>query len=81
MTNFPGRTCTLYLAGARLLQAVPLVPLVAGVRLSLTALSYDGQFVVSLLGDDKCPICRFSPWAYAPHSRITFKPASRLPED
>ena len=59
----------------------PAGPLVAGVRLSVTALSYDGQFVVSLLGDDKCPICRFSPWAYAPHSRITFKPASRLPED
>jgi hypothetical protein len=31
--------------------------------------------------DDLCPICRFSPWAYAPHSRITFKPASRPPED
>jgi hypothetical protein len=30
---------------------VPLAPLVAGVRLSVTALSYDGQFAVSLLGD------------------------------
>jgi hypothetical protein len=38
VTNVPGPTCTLYLAGARLLQAVPLAPLVAGVRLSLTAL-------------------------------------------
>ena len=44
MTNVPGPTSTLYFAGARLLQAVPLAPLVAGVRLSVTALSYDGQF-------------------------------------
>jgi diacylglycerol O-acyltransferase / wax synthase len=48
----PGPTSTLYLAAARLLQAVPLAPLVAGVRLSVTALSYDGQFAVSLLADD-----------------------------
>jgi hypothetical protein len=45
----------LYFAGARLLQAVPLAPLVAGVRLSVTALSYDGQFAVSLLADDSLP--------------------------
>ncbi|HEX3304216.1 MAG TPA: hypothetical protein VHR64_15115, partial [Thermomicrobiales bacterium] len=31
---------------------VPLAPLVAGVRLSVTALSYDGQFAVSLLIDE-----------------------------
>jgi hypothetical protein len=34
------------------LQAVPLAPLVAGVRLSVTALSSDGQFAVSLLADE-----------------------------
>jgi hypothetical protein len=28
-----------------------MAPLVAGVRLSVTALSYDGRFVVSLLAD------------------------------
>ncbi len=54
-TNVPGPTSTLYLAGARLVQAVPLAPLVAGVRLSVTALSYDGQFAVSLLVDDNMP--------------------------
>jgi hypothetical protein len=43
------------LAGARLLEAVPLAPLVAGVRLSVTARSYDGQFAVSLLADDSMP--------------------------
>lgn len=55
VTNVPGPTSALYLAGARLLQAVPLAPLVAGVRLSVTALSYDGQFAVSLLVDDSVP--------------------------
>jgi diacylglycerol O-acyltransferase len=51
VTNVPGPPSALYFAGARLLQAVPLAPLVAGVRLSVTALSYDGQFAVSLLAD------------------------------
>jgi WS/DGAT/MGAT family acyltransferase len=52
VTNVPGPPGPLYLGAARVLDAVPLAPLVAGVRLSVTALSYDGQFVVSLLGDD-----------------------------
>jgi diacylglycerol O-acyltransferase / wax synthase len=55
VTNVPGPTSTLYLGGARLMEAVPLAPLVAGVRLSVTALSYDGQFAVSLLADDSMP--------------------------
>lgn len=55
VTNVPGPPSALYLAGARLLQAVPLAPLVAGVRLSVTALSYDGQFALSLLVDDNLP--------------------------
>jgi hypothetical protein len=55
VTNVPGPASTLYFAGAQLLQAVPLAPLLAGVRLSVTALSYDGQFAVSLLADDNMP--------------------------
>ncbi len=55
VTNVPGPTSALYFAGARLLQAVPLAPLVAGVRLSVTAMSYDGQFAVSLLVDNNMP--------------------------
>ena len=55
VSNVPGPTSALYFAGARLLQAVPLAPLVAGVRLSVTALSYDSQFAVSLLVDDSIP--------------------------
>jgi diacylglycerol O-acyltransferase len=52
VTNVPGPPGPLYLGTARLLDVVPVAPLVAGVRLSGTALSYDGQLVVSLLGDD-----------------------------
>ncbi len=55
VTNVPGPTSTLHFAGARLMEAVPLAPLVAGVRLSVTALSYGGQFAVSLLADDSMP--------------------------
>lgn len=55
ITNVPGPPAALYFSGARLLQAVPLAPLVAGVRLSVTALSYDGQLAVSLLTDDNIP--------------------------
>jgi WS/DGAT C-terminal domain len=64
ITNVPGPASTLYFAGARLLQVAPLAPLVAGVRLSVTALSYDGQFAVSLLADDNMPVCLFSQRAY-----------------
>jgi diacylglycerol O-acyltransferase / wax synthase len=47
----PGPPVPLYLAGARLLDAVPLAPLVANVRLSVTALSYDGVLSIALLAD------------------------------
>lgn len=52
VTNVPGPPVPLYLAGARLRDVVPLAPLVAGVRLSVTALSYDGTLSVALLADE-----------------------------
>jgi WS/DGAT/MGAT family acyltransferase len=51
VTNVPGPEGPLYLAGARLLDVAPVAPLVAGVPLSVTALSYDGVLDVSLLAD------------------------------
>jgi hypothetical protein len=52
VTNVPGPAGPLFLAGARLRDVVPLAPLVAGVRLSVTALSYDGTLSVALLADE-----------------------------
>lgn len=55
VTNVPGPPFPLHLAGARLHDVVPLAPLVAGVRLSVTALSYDGVLSVALLADEALP--------------------------
>lgn len=52
VTNVPGPPFPLYLAGAQLREVVPLAPLVAGVRLSVTALSYHGTLSVALLADE-----------------------------
>lgn len=52
VTNVPGPASPLFLAGGRLRDVVPLAPLVAGVRLSVTALSYDGTLSVALLADE-----------------------------
>jgi diacylglycerol O-acyltransferase / wax synthase len=52
VTNVPGPPFPLYLAGAQLHDVVPLAPLVAGVRLSVTALSYNGVLSVALLADE-----------------------------
>ena len=51
VTNVPGPPGCLYLAGARLLEAIPVAPLVADVRLSVTALSYNGALSIALLAD------------------------------
>ena len=55
VTNIPGPPSALYLAGARLLPAVPLAPLVAGCAAERRSLSYDGQLALSLLVDDNLP--------------------------
>jgi hypothetical protein len=51
VTDVPGPTAPLGLAGARLLEAVPVPPLVQGVPLSVAALSYAGDLCVSVHAD------------------------------
>ncbi len=51
VTDVPGPTTPLWLAGARLLEAVPVAPLVQHVALGVAALSYAGELVVSVHAD------------------------------
>ena len=52
VTNVPGPSIPLYLAGSRLLEAYPAVPLNPGnQRLTVGILSYDGSVFFGLLGD------------------------------
>jgi diacylglycerol O-acyltransferase len=55
VTNVRGPRQPLYLAGAQLDNAVPFAPLVAGVRLGVTVLSYAGTLTITLLGDGQLP--------------------------
>jgi WS/DGAT/MGAT family acyltransferase len=51
VTDVPGPPVPLWLAGARLLEAVPVAPLVQHVGLGVAALSYAGEFAVSVHAD------------------------------
>lgn len=51
VTNVPGPTAPLWLAGARLLGAIPVAPLVQRVGLCVAALSYDGDLALSVHAD------------------------------
>jgi hypothetical protein len=51
VTNVPGPTRPLWLAGARLLDAAPIAPLSADVPLGVAALSYAGTLAVTLNAD------------------------------
>jgi diacylglycerol O-acyltransferase / wax synthase len=54
--DLAGPQAPLYLAGARLLEAFPMLPLVAKVSLAVGALSYAGQFAIMAVADrDICP--------------------------
>jgi WS/DGAT/MGAT family acyltransferase len=49
--DLPGPPVTLYLAGARLLEVFPLLPLVGRVSLGVGALSYAGQLNIAAVAD------------------------------
>jgi diacylglycerol O-acyltransferase len=51
ITNVPGPTAPLWLAGAQMLTAVPIAPLAPLVPLSVAALSYAGQLTITINTD------------------------------
>jgi len=54
--NVPGPSIPLYFAGARLLELFPLVPLTGNITVGIGALSYAGQFNITVVVDeDACP--------------------------
>ena len=56
VANVPGPPIPLYLAGARLLEFFPIVPITANVSIGVGALSYAGQFNLTVVADrDLCP--------------------------
>jgi hypothetical protein len=56
VANVPGPPIPLYLAGAPLLEIFPIVPLTANISIGVGALSYAGQFNVTVVADrDICP--------------------------
>jgi WS/DGAT/MGAT family acyltransferase len=56
IANVPGPPVPLYLAGARLLEVFPVVPIMGNVPLGIGALSYAGQFNITVVADrDGCP--------------------------
>ena len=56
VTNVPGPDFPLYVLGARMLEAIPLVPLAGNLSVGVAALSYDGQLAIGILADPHaCP--------------------------
>jgi diacylglycerol O-acyltransferase len=56
VTNVPGPPAPLYLAGARLLELFPVVPVMGNLTLVVAVLSYAGQLNLTAVADqDGCP--------------------------
>jgi WS/DGAT/MGAT family acyltransferase len=54
--DLPGPPMPLYLAGARLLELFPLIPLIGRVTVGVGALSYGGHLYIAVVADrDTCP--------------------------
>jgi diacylglycerol O-acyltransferase / wax synthase len=52
VTNVPGSPVPLYAAGARMLEAFPVVPLGANLPVGVAVLSYDGALTITVTTDD-----------------------------
>jgi diacylglycerol O-acyltransferase / wax synthase len=56
VANVPGPPVPLYLDGAALLEVFPVVPIMGNLTLGIGALSYAGQFNLTVVADrDACP--------------------------
>jgi diacylglycerol O-acyltransferase / wax synthase len=56
VTNVPGPDVPLYVLGARMLEAFPMVPIAGNLSVGVAALTYSGQLTVGFLADpDGCP--------------------------
>jgi len=56
VTNVPGPDVPLYALGARMLEAIPLVPLAGNLSVGAAALSYNGQLTIGIQADPvACP--------------------------
>jgi WS/DGAT/MGAT family acyltransferase len=56
VANVPGPPIPMYFAGARLVEFFPIVPITANVSIGVGALSYAGQFNLTVVADrDLCP--------------------------
>jgi diacylglycerol O-acyltransferase / wax synthase len=56
VTNVPGPPVPLYVAGARLLELFPVVPIMGNITLDVGVLSYAGQLNLTAMADqDSCP--------------------------
>jgi WS/DGAT/MGAT family acyltransferase len=56
IANVPGPPTPLYFAGASLVEVFPIVPITANISIGVGALSYAGQFNVTVVADrDLCP--------------------------
>ncbi len=54
--DLPGPPFPLYFEGAKVLEVFPLLPLIGKVSLGIGAMSYAGQFNITVIGDgDACP--------------------------
>jgi len=56
VANVPGPPMPLYLAGVQILELLPIVPIMGNITLGVGALSYAGQFNLTVVADDEtCP--------------------------
>lgn len=78
--NLPGPPVPLYLAGARVLEVFPVLPLIGRVSLGVGAMSYAGQFAVLAVADRQaCPDIGVFATAFEDELQALARARARLP--